>query len=138
MFVKKGCVVTSNQILDQRLGSCTISLKSGLNLAKNIYQKKKNPSTVTSVQVVSSFNVPPTSSFDQVHFRPPCKTIVQTLYFLDLPLSVIYYAHRVVDKGYAMILNFIIFLSLRQSKASKMHFNVTSTTFFRKQALNRR
>lgn len=32
----------------------------------------------------------------------------------------------------------IIFLSLRQSKASKMHFNVTSTTFFRKQALNRR
>lgn len=103
-----------------------------------IFTKKKKPSTVTSVQVVSSFNVPPTSSFDQVHFRPPCKTIVQTLYFLDLPLSVIYYAHRVVDKGYAMILNFIIFLSLRQSKASKMHFNVTSTTFFRKQALNRR
>lgn len=74
-----------------------------------IFTKKKTPSTVTSVQVVSSFNVPPTSSFDQVHFRPPCKTIVQTLYFLDLSLSVIYYTHRVVDKGYAMILNYYFF-----------------------------
>lgn len=28
-LLKKGCIVTFNQILDQRLGSCTISLKSG-------------------------------------------------------------------------------------------------------------